>query len=262
MVICSGIAHDRNAGDQESETSKGRPTRTRQPMAPKKDKTSGEKSDLTVKAFQSIRQMLFYNEILPGQKIKYSDLASRIGVSITPIIQAMKWLEFRNIVRHETNRGYYVNEVSIKEVREIYDTRLLLEVSLVHPAISLLDADGLKKLDQAMASYEAAVRDDNYYHRIMMDMQFHMALASLADCAIQLNMLQELFDMLLLRYSRNLFFISVMDTSPPEHAVIADRLKAGDAPGLQKALTDHIVHVRDHIIKEMSRLEVGRKLTF
>jgi DNA-binding GntR family transcriptional regulator len=47
--------------------------------------------------------MLFYNEILPGQKIKYKDLANRIGVSMTPVIQAIKWLEFRNIVRHETN---------------------------------------------------------------------------------------------------------------------------------------------------------------
>ncbi len=69
-------------------------------MSEKKDKPAG-KPDLTLTAYNAIRQMLFYNEIHPGQKIKYKDLAGRIGVSMTPVIQALKWLEFRNIVRHE-----------------------------------------------------------------------------------------------------------------------------------------------------------------
>lgn len=231
-------------------------------MPGKKQKNNIDKTDLTVKAYLSIRQMLFYNEIMPGQKIKYGDFASRIGVSITPVIQALKWLEFRNIVRHETNKGYYVNEVSVKEIGEIYDTRLLLEVSLVPETIRRLNSQGLKRLEATMKSYEAAVAEDNYYNRIMTDMRFHMTLAALADCTIQLNMLQELFDMLLLRYSRNLFFISVMDSSPPEHTVIANHLRAGDEEGLKQALTSHIIHVRDHIIQEMSRLEVGTRLTF
>ena len=84
-----------------------------------KNKKETEKSDLTYKAYHAIRKMLFYNEIQPGQKIKYKDLANRIGVSMTPVIQALKWLEFRNIVRHEANKGYYINEVSLKEIKEI-----------------------------------------------------------------------------------------------------------------------------------------------
>ena len=83
-------------------------------MADKKQRKKTEKMDLAQKAFQGIRQMLFYNEIIPGQKIKYQDLADKIGVSITPVIHALKWLEFKNIVSHEPNRGYFVNEVSLK----------------------------------------------------------------------------------------------------------------------------------------------------
>ena len=46
----------------------------------------------THKAYQGIRQMLFHNEIVPGQKIAYRDLAERLGMSQTPVIQALKWL--------------------------------------------------------------------------------------------------------------------------------------------------------------------------
>jgi len=228
-------------------------------MAPKKKNKEIEKSDLTVKAYSAIRQMLFFNEILPGQKIKYKDLANRIGVSMTPVIQALKWLEFRNIVRHESNKGYYVNKVSLKEIKEVYNTRLLIEVALVPETMKNLNAAGIKKLQKAMENYKSAVVEDNYYKRIITDMEYHMCLASLADSEIQLKMLQELFDILLLRYSRNLYFSSVMDTSLKEHSDILESLEKRDEKGVSKALAYHITIVRDHIIKGMSRLIVDTK---
>lgn len=220
------------------------------------------KTDLTRKAYTAIRQMLFYNEIQPGQKIKYKDLANRIGVSMTPVIQALKWLEFTNIVRHEANRGYYINEVSVKEVTEVYDTRLLLEVSLVPAIMQNRDEAGMARLDQAIADYRAAVEEDNYYKRIMTDMKFHMALAGLSQCQIQTKMLQGLFDVLLLRYSRNLFFLSVTDTSLPEHTAIFNALAQGDEKALENGLRFHVGTVRNHIIKGMNRLIVDKREDF
>lgn len=217
------------------------------------------KSDLTWKAYMAIRQMLFYNEIQAGQKIKYKDLATRIGVSMTPVIQALKWLEFTNIVRHETNKGYYVNEVSVKEVTEIYDTRLLIEVSLVPQILKNIDDQGIQHLKTAIENYRAAVVEDNYYKRIMTDMKFHITLASLSECSIQVNMLQELFDVLLLRYNRNLFFLSVTETSLPEHMKIFQSVENRDEKALEASLRFHVDTVRSHIIKGMNRLIVDKK---
>ena len=231
-------------------------------MSPKKSNKDTEKSDLTYKAYSAIRQMLFYNEIQPGQKIKYKDLANSIGVSMTPVIQALKWLEFRNIVRHEANKGYYINKVSLKEITEIYNARLLIEVALVPDTMKNLNFKGIKKLKKAFEKYKTAVAEDNYYKRIMTDMEYHMCLASLADSKIQLKMLQELFDVLLLRYSRNLYFSSVMDTSLKEHSEIFECIEKKDEAGLNKALTYHITIVRDHIIKGMSRLIVDTKESY
>ena len=144
--------------------------------------------------------------------------------------------------------------MSLKEITEIYNTRLLIEVALVPDTMMHLNAAGIKKLKTAMRNYKAAVDEDNYYKRIMTDMGYHLCLASLANADIQLKMLQELFDVLLLRYSRNLYFSSVMDTSLKEHSDILDCLEKKDAEGVASALTYHITIVRDHIIKSMSRL--------
>ncbi len=218
--------------------------------------------DLTQKAYMAIRQMLFYNEIQPGQKIKYKDLATRIGVSMTPVIQALKWLEFMNIVRREAHRGYYINEVSLKEVTEVYDTRLLLEVALVPDIIRNVGKDDVKRLKTAFADYTDAVEQGNYYKRMMTDMRFHMGLAAISQCHIKVKMLQELFDILLLRYSRDLFFLSVTDTSPPEHARILAAVEKKDKGELEAALRFHVGTVRHHIITGMERLVVDEKESF
>jgi DNA-binding GntR family transcriptional regulator len=228
-------------------------------MADKKQRKKTEKMDLAQKAFQGIRQMLFYNEIIPGQKIKYQDLADKIGVSITPVIHALKWLEFKNIVSHEPNRGYFVNEVSLKEIKEIYDTRLLLEVSLVPEIINSVDDESIQRLKQSQDDYFTAVDEENYYSRLMTDMKFHLTLASISQCHIQLKMLQELFDMLLLKYTRNLVLLGIMDSSLKEHANIFDSLRNRDAVSLNNALSAHLDHVRTHITEGFKRMFVRKK---
>jgi DNA-binding GntR family transcriptional regulator len=216
-------------------------------MAEKKQRKKAEKMDLAQKAYHGIRQMLFYNEILPGQKIKYQDLADKIGVSITPVIHALKWLEFKNIVSHEANRGYFVNEVSLKEITEIYDTRLLLEVSLVPEIVNHLDDAALKRLESAFDAYRKAVSEENYYTRLMTDMKFHLTLASISQCHIQLKMLQELFDMLLLKYTRNLILMGITDSSLKEHVHIFKSLAARNTDELRQSLSTHLDDVRKHI---------------
>lgn len=228
-------------------------------MSTTKKKGKAEKTDLAQKAYQGIRQMLFYNEIIPGQKIKYQDLANRIGVSITPVIHALKWLEFKSIVRHEPNRGYFVNETSLQEIHEIYDSRLLIEASLAADIVANLSGDGVKRLRAAHEAYVAAVAAENNYGRLMTDMKFHLTLASLSGCRIQLKMLQELFDMLLLKYIRNLLLLGIMDTSRREHERIFEALEGRDAEGLKTALAAHLEHVREQIVRGFKKTVIDKK---
>lgn len=228
-------------------------------MPAKRRKANSEHTDLAQKAYQGIRQMLFYNEIIPGQKIKYQDLADKIGVSITPVIHALKWLEFKNIVKHEPNRGYFVNEVSFQEIKEIYDSRLLLEVSLVPDILRNVDTEALKQLRKASDAYRTAVDEDNFYSRLMADMQFHLNMAAISRCRIQLKMLQELFDILLLKYARNLVLLGITESSLSEHNEIFHHLETGNESGLRQSLSTHLEHVRTHITQGFKKIFVQRK---
>ena len=131
-------------------------------------------------------------------------------------------------------------------------------VSLVSEIILHLNDQGIRRLAATLDKYKAAVAEDNYHKRIITDMKFHMTLASLSGCHIQVKMLQELFDILLLRYNQNLFYLSMTGTSLEEHENIFNSVKNRDQVSLEASLQFHVDKVRTHIIKGMSRLVPDR----
>lgn len=229
-------------------------------MGTKIKKKKKSKDDFTQEAYMGIRRMFFLNEIIPGQKISYGDLAKRLEMSTTPVIQALKRLEFQGLVRHEPNRGYYTENISLQEITEIYEFRELIEASLLPKTISRIDKKGLKTLKKALDNHLEAVRDIYLKERLLKDMEFHLVLAELSGCTIQINTLKSLFDLLYLKYRGNILFVTPMDTVDSEHAKLYDAIKASDIDGATRILKQHIANVKDHAIISIERINREKKI--
>ncbi|SMC98863.1 transcriptional regulator, GntR family [Desulfocicer vacuolatum DSM 3385] len=201
-----------------------------------------------------IRRMFFNNEIIPGQKISYRDLAERLGMSPTPIIQALKRLEFQGLVRHEPNCGYYTENISIEEITEIYDFRKIIEVALVEKTIQRMTAGKLAKLKKSLDSHLCAVRDIYFKDRLIRDREFHMFLAELSGCTLQINTLRHLFDLLYLKYRGNILFVTPMDTVDDQHTKIYEHIADRDIKGAQQILGQHILNVKKHALISINRV--------
>jgi len=212
------------------------------------------REDHTLKAFNGIRRMLFHNEIAPGQKIVYADLAKRLDMSPTPVIQALKWLEFQGIVRREPNRGYFTEPISLKEVKEIYEMRELVELSLLPKIVENLDEAGILKLKQALEEHRNASSRVYLNERLLKDMDFHLVLASLSGCSVQQKVLKDLFDLLYLKYRGSILFVNFMDTVDTVHRDIFDAVTRRDTDQAQKVLSAHIKDVQRHVLEGLGRM--------
>jgi len=226
-------------------------------MGVKKKKT---KEDFTQEAYMGIRRMFFLNEIVPGQKISYGDLAKRLSMSTTPVIQALKRLEFQGLVRHEPNRGYYTENISLEEITEIYEFRELIEVSLLPVTIERMTKTKLKKLKKALDNHLDAVRDIYLKDRLIKDMELHLALAELSENHIRIKTLKSLFDLLYLKYRGNILFVTPMETVDAEHVRLYEDIASGNLEGAQEVLQQHIANVKDHAILCIERLKRERDL--
>ena len=229
-------------------------------MEQKRTKKKKTKDDFTQEAYMGIRRMFFLNEIIPGQKISYGDLAKRLDMSTTPVIQALKRLEYQGLVRHEPNRGYYTENISLKEITEIYEFRELIETSLLPKIISRIDKKGLKTLKKALDSHLDAVREIYLKERLLKDMEFHLALAALSECTIQINTLRSLFDLLYLKYRGNILFVTPMETVDSEHIKLYDYIAGSNLDGAKKILKQHISNVKDHAIISIERMNKEKNI--
>jgi len=227
-------------------------------LAQRPAKTTADAMGHTRKAYLGIRNMMLHNELAPGQKIAYRDLAERLGMSQTPIIQALKWLEFQQLVRHEANRGYFTAPIDIKEVEEIYEMRETLELSQLPSIIRRIDNKGIKVLRSALDAHLKASREIYLAERLKRDMAFHLTLAQLSGNKVHCRILGDLFDLLYLKYSGNVLFSTSMESADADHQALFDSIANGDLKTARRILSRHIRRVRDHVLKGLRQITNAR----
>lgn len=212
----------------------------------------------TRRAYLGIRNMMLHNELTPGQKIAYRDLAERLGMSQTPIIQALKWLEFQQLVRHEPNRGYFTAPIDLKEVEEIYDVRETLETSLLPGIIRAIDRKGIQTLRKALDEHLKASREIYLAERLKRDREFHLTLARLSGNQVHCRILGDLFDLLYLKYSGNVLFSTSMDSADADHQALFESIARGDLKSARRILSGHIRRVREHVLKGLRQITAAK----
>jgi DNA-binding GntR family transcriptional regulator len=220
----------------------------------KAEKSLGSQEDLSQTAYQGLRRMLYRKELVPGQKIAYRELAERLGMSPTPIVQALKWLELQGFVCHEPNRGYSVTPFSLKEVEEIYEVREVLEVSLLSATIQNLNHERIGELKQALVAHRSAEREFYLKERLFKNREFHLTLASLSGKETQIRLLQSVFDMLLLKYGGNYIPVASLQSVDREHQEIYDLVTTRNVERAREVLGNHISNVKKQVLASVRQM--------
>ena len=196
--------------------------------------------NLTKKAYQDIRKRIFLDGLKPGQKVPYRRMAEGLNMSLTPIVQALKHMEFMGFVRHEQNRGFFVEKVTPDEIDEAYKLRYMLEPAMLTETISKLDKNGEKKIGDALDEYIEACRTGSLKLRIVKDIQFHMIMAELSGQSLSVQMLRHLFDFLYLRFSQELIFSRPSENSVADNTAIYKAIQNRDVKKATRALKEII----------------------
>ena len=227
-------------------------------MAQKKA-VMGEKhpEDSSQIAYQGIRRMILTRELVPGQRIPYRDLAEKLHLSPTPIIQALKRLELLSFVSHEPNRGFCMTPFSIKEIEEIYEMRELIEPSLLRATMQNLNKEALVKLKAALDAHQAAEREVYLKERLFKNREFHLMLASLSGKETQIRTLENLFDILFLKYS-NLPRTSLTATDQ-EHQQIYDAVAVRSLERAQSVLKNHVTNVKVQVLSSVRKMQMEQE---
>ena len=213
----------------------------------------GRSHSLAEKAYQGIKRMFWVGELTPGQKLRYQDIARKLNVSMTPIINALTRLEDEGLVGSQAHKGYFVPELDLKEAKELYDIRLMLETSLIEHVIPRISDADLKHIKKLIDEHRTRRSDMYTRERLYRDSRLHLAIAGVSGHQTGLQYLRQVFERLFLRYRPEKLSAERMAGAEREHLALWEALGQMDAVKARHILKDHIDKGQAHILTGLSR---------
>ena len=168
------------------------------PLKQPKIKSRGTEN-LSARVYNEIKNLILCNEVMPGQKLHHQQLSERLGVSRTPVREALTRLVQEGYVAFLPNRGFTCKEIRMQEAEELYDLREALEAFAVQKAIENLTDTGLDQLREKMDLYGADVQNRFTRERLMYDQDIHLAIAHLAGNETLKKTLGHVFERIVLK---------------------------------------------------------------
>jgi DNA-binding GntR family transcriptional regulator len=142
-----------------------------------------EPLQLTLQAAAQIRGLIIDRVLLPGEKILQVELAERIGVSRSPLREALRTLESEGVVAYETNRGYVVARLGDGDLAQIYRMRELLEDELLR-TVRRPSAEVLAELKNLNEKMMVAIDERDVTAVLRFNREFHFTIFDLSPLSL------------------------------------------------------------------------------
>jgi len=210
-----------------------------------------EIKSLMVVAHENISRRILTGELRPGQKINESEIASKLGISRSPVREAFRVLEREGLISTLPRKGSYITDISPQDLEEVFELRELLECY----AIDAIKKRAIKSPDEIMAIIEEVSRElVKEPDRFSVISGFHYDLVELSN-NFRLIELYKILTVSLRRYQ--LIYLNKggeRDISLEHHQGIVNTLKRGDYSETKRLLKRHIRYVQNTVKKQIKEI--------
>ena len=204
--------------------------------------------------YEELKRQILVGEIAPGTRMMAVELAEDMGVSRTPVREAIRKLEKEGLVTIEPRRGAYASDISIKDMVDVLEVRQMLEGMAASMAAQKVTEE--EKLDfvEANSAYKNAVKKGNIEEIIRYDELFHQLIVSYSGNKT-LNQLLSQVQELALRF-RYIYYddFSRYENMPVEHEEIEEAIISGDTQKAKVVAEEHVERLKKFVIDEGKNL--------
>ena len=200
--------------------------------------------NLTSMAYRAIKDYILDGRLDENTRLTEEFLSQRLGISKSPVREALTRLESERLIQIEPRRGAYLRKFSIKEIGELYDLREALEVYAVGKAE--LSPALLAGLRESVERSRKHVEDNDKRRYIEEDVNFHALLTAASGNELLTEILRNIQHQVWL-FRRKTYDLS-RSKATETHAAIVQALEKGDKDQAQRLMREHITEVRDKLI--------------
>jgi DNA-binding GntR family transcriptional regulator len=199
---------------------------------------SDARATATGRTVQALRDMITRSQLFSGEQIRQDAVSERLGVSRSPLREALRILESEGLLRHVPNQGYFVARLSRSELRQIYLMRTLLETELLktirRPSPS--ERGEIRRLGR---SIEEHARDANVAAIVAANRAFHLTIFALSDLDLVRGQVERLWNLSDPYRSTYLSLPENVRRIQVEHAAMIDAIERFDLTELVRLADEH-----------------------
>jgi DNA-binding GntR family transcriptional regulator len=215
----------------------------------------------TDEVHERIWSAIMDHSLPPETRLVEGELCEIFGLGRTRLRQVLQRLAHERVVTLTRNRGAMVSKPSVREAREVFAARRVIEASIVETFIKTATRKDIKRLHEHLAREEEAWRSNNRRAILKLSGEFHLTLAEAADNSILLELLRDLV-------SRSSLIIAVYQAPgaslcPPDaHRELTVTLERRERAAI-KLMTQHLDHVfKDLMLEDRSETGVDLRSVF
>ncbi len=194
-------------------------------------------------AFGELREAIMVGELAPGTPLRLEELARSLGMSISPVREAVRLLEAKGLAEYAPYRGARVTELSNDEMAEVYEARAALECAAIRRAAQRFQAGHYEVLESALRQIEKSYDVDDQLAVVRGNSAFHLGIASASGSQWLYRLLSPLLEMSE-RYAAAVLRegqpIQTRQIEAEGHSAILQALETGDPDEAEAALSQHL----------------------
>lgn len=203
-------------------------------------KESRDKYSLRGRVYESIREDILGGRYQQNTELKEAAIGAELGVSRTPVREALRQLELEGLVKIIPNRGAYVNMITSKDVKDIYVIRAMLEGLCARWATEEITQEQLDGMEETLCLTEYHTRKENYEKLYELDSLFHEQLYSASGSRILNHVLSDFHD-----YVKKVRKVTIASQSrsvksTEEHRAIFEAIREKDADRAEELARQHV----------------------
>jgi DNA-binding GntR family transcriptional regulator len=215
-----------------------------------------KRENLKEKVYSTIKKRILKFELKPGEKIFETEIANDLGVSRTPLREALNKLEQEGLIKTLPNKGYFVSNISATEIEELYEIREALEVLAIRTAVKNSRKEDWIRLEQnLLGQTRDKGKDSEKLHgqTFKEAHEFHQEIARISGNETLQQMLNTVSERINRFQWMNLFLMDRARSSRNEHVEIVKLLKQGKVEEAVAAEQIHIRHSKDTILNLLNK---------
>jgi DNA-binding GntR family transcriptional regulator len=191
-------------------------------------------------AFESIKAAILSQKLVPGKVYNEQGLAKELGISKTPVREALLDLSIKGFITLLPRKGVQLNILTEKDIRDLFEVRMALETAIVRSITPKLTADELKRIQEIHLKERGAIQNNDRISYLRIDREFHLCLASLTENRYMISSIENIRDLIDWVAFRAIVRLERMGEVEEEHSKVIQKLEERDTRGAEFFMEEHI----------------------